>query len=94
MEDLGLTVRSITVLNALKITDVYDLYDYTLPPVGTVIQKGSYPFFPFRPKITMTKSIYDELCVLQNSVRNKVDTSIAQQMAEQMLDYPEDYGLI
>lgn len=91
MEHLGLTVRALTVLKAIGVKDEYDLYDMDIPLPGTVVRRS--PFF-FMSNLTMSKKAYIEIMELKDHIIRKVDQSIALQMAQQMLDYPEDYGLI
>jgi hypothetical protein len=91
MEHLGLTVRALTVLKALGIKDEYDLYDYELPLPGTVVQKAP---FPWMQPLTMGTRTYEELTKLKEFVIYQTDKAVNEQLAQQMLDYPEDYGLI
>ena len=91
MENLGLTVRALTVLKALGVNDEYDLYDMDIPLPGKIVRKSGFFFIP---DLTMSKKAYVEIMDLKDHIIREVDRSISLQMAQQMLDYPEDYGLI
>ena len=91
MEHLNLTVRALTVLKALGVNDEYDLYDKDIPVPGTIVRRSGFFFIP---DLAMCEKAYKEITELKDHITREIDRSIGEQMAQQMLDHPEDYGLI
>jgi len=91
MEDFkDATVRAITALKCLGIQHDADLYQIEIPPVGTVLRKG----FMNTGDLILTTRIREELVALQDKAINDINQQVAYYMGMNMLENPEDYGLI
>ena len=62
MEELHLTVRALAILKALGVTKPEELQNLAIPLPGTVVQKGTFPFFQ---PLKMTTKPYIELVAAQ-----------------------------
>lgn len=91
MEDFkDATVRAITALKCLGIEYDIELYQIEIPPVGTVLRKGFLGIGQF----TLTTRIREELIALQDKVIEDINNQANYYTAMNMLENPEDYGLI
>jgi hypothetical protein len=91
MEDFkDATVRAITALKCLNIESTIELYVADIPPVGTVLRKGFMTIGDFK----LTNTVREELIALQKEAINQVNHDAAYYMGIDMLDNPENYGLI
>lgn len=85
-----ITVRAEAALKCLGVETPDDLYFIEIPPVGTVLKKG----FMGIGRITLTSKTREEIISLQEEVIREIHHDAEFYMAQQMLDNPEDYGLI
>lgn len=91
MEDFkDATVRAITALKCLGIENEIDLYQIEIPPVGTILRKGFMGIGDLR----MTLRIREELVALQDKAIENINKQAAYYIGMNMLENPEDYGLI
>ena len=91
MEDFkDATVRAITALKCLGIETTIELYLADIPPVGTVLRKGFMTIGDFK----LNSKLREELIVLQEEAINQINNDAAYYIGMNMLDNPENYGLI
>jgi hypothetical protein len=91
MEDFeNATVRAITALKCLGITNYIELYQVEIPPVGTVLRPG----FMVIDSLKLSKKVREELVELQDQAVKRVEKESAQYIGQMMLDNPENYGLV